>query len=132
MVHFQITTGTGVPSYRQLMDQVMYYVASGTLKPGDGLPSIRELAGRLSVNPSTVVKAYNDLSHGGVIELRHGKGAFVSNGGRKLPLSEMKKALRAQARKLAVDATQMGVPGKVVLELLREEMDGLEKRAGNE
>ena len=53
-------------------------VASGTLKPGDQLPSIRELAAQLRINPSSAVKAYNELQHAGIITLDHGRGTFVS------------------------------------------------------
>ena len=129
MVHFQITTGTGVPSYRQIMDQVTYHVAANALRPGDPLPSIRELAGRLSVNPSTIVKAYSELEHAGVIELRQGLGAFVTNGGRRLSPSEVKKALREQAKRLAVEAKQMGLPRDLVLEIVAEELDELDGRS---
>ena len=132
MIHFQITTGTGVPSYRQLKDQVMYYVAGGTLRAGDALPSIRELASRLAVNPSTIVKAYSELSHDGVIELRQGKGAFISNGSRKISPAEMKRTLRSQARKLAVEAKQMGMTRQLAIDLLEEEMEALEKGTGEE
>jgi GntR family transcriptional regulator len=128
MVHFHITTGTGVPSYRQIMDQVTYHVASGALRGGDPLPSIREMAGRLSVNPSTIVKAYSELAHAGVIELRQGLGAFVVDGGRRLPPQEMKKALREHARRMAVEARQMGLSRQLVLEILEEELDHLEGR----
>jgi len=130
MVHFQVTLGAGVPVYRQLMEQVKYYVASGTLKPGDALPSIRELAGRLAVNPSTVVKAFGELEHEGVVELIQGKGAFVLNHGRKLSTAEMKKALRDGARRLAVEARQMGLPRRAVIEILEEELEKLDERAG--
>ena len=130
MVHFQITTGTGVPAYRQLMEQVKYYVASGTLKPGEALPSIRELAGRLAVNPSTVVKAYDELEHEGTIELLQGKGAFVASHGRRLSSAELKKALREGARRLAVEARQMGLPRKAVIEIIEDELDKLEGRDG--
>jgi GntR family transcriptional regulator len=128
MVHFHIATGTGVPSYRQIMDQVTYHVASGALRGGDPLPSIREMASRLSVNPSTIVKAYGELEHAGVIELRQGLGAFVVDGGRRLSPQEMKKALREQARRLAVEARQMGLARQLVLEIVEEELDTLEGR----
>jgi GntR family transcriptional regulator len=78
MLHFQLSIHSGVPVYRQLMDQIRHYVASGVLAPGDQLPSIRELARFLAVNPTTIVKAYGELAHDGVIEIRHGRGAFVA------------------------------------------------------
>lgn len=127
MLHIQITPSSGVPGYRQIMDQVAYYVASGSLKPGDALPSIRELAGRLAVNPSTVVKAYGELAHQGVVEMRQGKGVYVAGGVRRIPASELKRALRTEARRLALGAKQMGAARDLVHEILDEELDRLEK-----
>ena len=76
MLHLQIDPHSGVPVYRQMMDQVKYYAASGILKTGDQLPSIRELARALSVNPRTAEKAYGELQQEGVVELRQRGGAF--------------------------------------------------------
>lgn len=69
---------SGVPIYLQLMEQVKHAIETGALKPGEQLPSIRPLAEELVVNPNTVAKAYRELEHEGVIELRQGAGAFVS------------------------------------------------------
>lgn len=68
----------GVPIYLQLMEQVKHAVETGALKPGDQLPGMRKLAEELVMNPNTVAKAYRELEHEGVIELRHGAGAFVA------------------------------------------------------
>jgi GntR family transcriptional regulator len=65
------------PIYVQLMDQVRHAVEVGALKAGDQLPGIRNLAETLVINPNTVAKAYRELEHEGLIELRHGSGAFV-------------------------------------------------------
>src|SRR5258708_5882989 len=108
MLHFQINPNSGVPVYRQMVDQIKYYVASGALKPGDQLPSIRELAQKLAINPTTVVRVYSDLEHEEIIEMRHGKGAFVAASGRRTTATERESSLRALARHLAVEAVQMG------------------------
>src|SRR5882672_4369818 len=68
----------GVPIYLQLMEQVKHAIETGALRPGEQLPGIRPLAEELVMNPNTVAKAYRELEHEGVIELRHGAGAFVS------------------------------------------------------
>lgn len=128
MLHFQIDPHSGVPVYRQMMDQVKYYVASATLHPGDQLPSIRELAQRLTVNPTTVVKAYSELEHEEVIEMRHGKGAFITERATRLSDREREKALRRLARQLAVEARQMGASSEVVLRVLNEEYNELSGR----
>ena len=68
---------SGVPIYLQLIEQVKHAIETGALRAGEQLPGIRPLAERLIINPNTVVKAYRELEHEGVIELRHGAGAFV-------------------------------------------------------
>ena len=70
--------GSGVPIYLQLIEQVKHAIETGALRPGDQLPGIRRVAEELVMNPNTVAKAYRELEHDGVIELRHGAGAFVS------------------------------------------------------
>lgn len=75
---FRLTPSTGVPLYLQLMEQIRHGIETGALKAGDQLPTIRKLAEDLVMNPNTVVRAYRELEHEGVIEVRHGSGAFVS------------------------------------------------------
>ena len=124
-LHLQIDAHSGVPVYRQMMDQVKYYVASGALEPGDQLPSIRELAQRLAINPTTVVKAYGELQHAQVIEILHGKGVFVAERSVRMSDRERDKALRRIARQLAVEAAQMKAPGTLVLRIVEEELSDL-------
>jgi len=69
---------SGVPVYRQLMDQIRFHVASGLLKPGDELPSTRALSAELGVNPMTISKAYSFLERDGLVERRPGKPLIVS------------------------------------------------------
>ncbi|MHC4200886.1 MAG: GntR family transcriptional regulator [Planctomycetota bacterium] len=132
MLHLQIDPHSGVPVYRQVMDQIKYYVASDVLAPGDRLPSIRELARQLHVNPTTIVKAYTELGHEGAIQLRQGKGAFVAEGARRMTAREREKALRRLARQLAVEAGQMGAAADAVLRVVREELNGMSKEEGHE
>src|ERR1700693_4235483 len=75
---FRSNPSSGVPIYLQLMEQVKHAVETGALRPGEQLPGMRPLAEELVINPNTVAKAYRELEHEGVIELRHGAGAFVS------------------------------------------------------
>jgi GntR family transcriptional regulator len=75
---FRTTTTSGVPVYLQLVEQVKHAIDVGALRPGDQLPAIRRVAEELVINPNTVAKAYRDLDHEGVIELRQGSGAFVA------------------------------------------------------
>ena len=125
-LHFQIDPQSGVPVYRQLMDQIKYYITAGTLQPGGQLPSIREMAQALAVNPTTVVKAYNELAHEKYIEMRHGKGAFVMTNPAPMSESDQQAALRRSARRLAVEATQLGAPLPLIKRILDEEVARLQ------
>ena len=86
---FTIDTKTGVPLYRQIIEQVRVGIARGELAPGDQLPTVRQLAVELSVNPNTVIKAYKELEIEGVLETQQGSGTFVSS--RKPHIDELEK-----------------------------------------
>lgn len=76
---FRINHSSGIPLYLQLMEQVKHAIETGALRAGEQLPAIRKLAEDLVMNPNTVVRAYRELEHEGVIELKHGSGAFISD-----------------------------------------------------
>src|ERR1700752_1089948 len=97
--HITITTGSGTPIYRQIIDQVRLGVATGTLAPGDVMPSVRGLAEQHLVNANTVVKAYAELVRDGVLESHHGKGFFVAEKRQVYSRAERLRRLRQ-----AVDA----------------------------
>ncbi len=98
-IDIQISTGSNLPIYRQIIDQIRRAVTSGELAVGDQLPSVRALADRLVVNHNTVAKAFSELSRDGVIESRHGRGVFVAK--RK---NIYTKAERNRRLKAALDA----------------------------
>ncbi len=76
---FRLDLKSGVPVYRQLMDQVLVAVAAGSLTPGDQLPTVRQLAVDLSINPNTVVRAYKELEIRGFLETQQGTGTFITS-----------------------------------------------------
>ncbi|HEY5396874.1 MAG TPA: GntR family transcriptional regulator [Trebonia sp.] len=78
MAVFRIEDGSDVPIYRQLVQQVRRDVMLGRLRPGDQLPSVKDVVDALSVNPNTVVKAFGELEHQGVLVRRQGVGTFVA------------------------------------------------------
>lgn len=78
MTLFRLNASSGVPLYLQLMEQVKHAVETGALRAGEQLPTIRALAQELVMNSNTVVRAYRELEHEGIVELRHGLGAFIS------------------------------------------------------
>ena len=100
MSSFQIsvTTGTGTPIYRQIIDQVRLAMATGALRPGQTMPSVRSLAERLVVNANTVVKAYAELVRDGVLESQQGMGFYVAE-----KRQIYSKAERLRRLRLAVD-----------------------------
>ena len=75
---FRLDLHSGVPVYRQIIDQVRGGIASGSLAVGDQLPTVRQLAVDLSINPNTVVRAYRELELGGLLETHQGTGTFIS------------------------------------------------------
>ena len=77
LVIFRLNPSSGVPLYQQLMDRVKHAVETGALREGDQLPTIRKLAEDLAMNPNTVIRAYRELEHEGLVELRHGSGAYI-------------------------------------------------------
>lgn len=78
MMTFTLDNNSGVPIYRQIMDQIRHGIASGRLRPGEQLPTVRALAVDLKVNPNTVIKAYSLLEQQGVLTTEQGSGTFVA------------------------------------------------------
>ncbi|QDU54349.1 GntR family transcriptional regulator [Aeoliella mucimassa] len=97
---FDIAPSSGVPIYRQIVDQVIALVAGGRLTPGDFLPSVRQVAQTADVNPMTVSKAYGLLEAEGVVERVRGQGMCVSASAASGPLAERRK----QAQELLAPA----------------------------
>ena len=78
-MNFRLDTKSGVPVYRQIIEQVKFAIARGRLRPGDQLPTVRQLAVDLSVNPNTVIRAYRELEIERVLETHQGSGTFVGH-----------------------------------------------------
>jgi GntR family transcriptional regulator len=84
---FRLDAGSGVPIYRQLVQQVRSEVMLGRLRPGERLPTVKEVVDSLSINPNTVVKAYGELEHEGLIVRRQGIGTFVAPSPPTVPMA---------------------------------------------
>ena len=125
MLAIQINPHSGVPVYRQVIDQVKFLVSGGALQKGDQLPSIRDLAKQLTINPTTIAKAYEHMANEGLVEKRPGKGVFVSDFSQALNKAEKEQKLRDLARQLVVEADQLGLSSGVIMRLIGEEMDNL-------
>jgi GntR family transcriptional regulator len=130
---FQINFKSGKPIYLQLVDQVKAAAASGTLHPGEALPSIRPLAEELRVNRNTVAKAYSELENLGIVETQPGRGCFLKANNGSVRKDVRRKLLIAEIDQMLVQAHHLQVPRKELLELIQERLDALEeKRRGNE
>jgi DNA-binding transcriptional regulator YhcF (GntR family) len=75
---FRLNGHSGVPVYRQIIDQVLAGIAAGSLAPGDKLPTVRQVAVDLSINPNTVMRAYRELEIRGVLDTQQGTGTFIA------------------------------------------------------
>jgi len=95
---FKLTPTTGQPLYLQLMQQIRHAVETGALRDGEQLPGIRTLAEELVVSPNTVAKAYSELEHEGLLEMRHGSGAFVCVKRRTRSLADQVQIARRRLR----------------------------------
>ena len=106
---FQLDNGTGVPAYRQIIDAVLAGMASGTLAPGDQLPTVRQLAVDLSINPNTVVRAYRELESRGILSTQQGTGTFVTSKKVKMDDDERDRRIAQLVRDLLARAGAEGI-----------------------
>jgi DNA-binding transcriptional regulator YhcF (GntR family) len=113
---------SGVPIYLQLMEQVKHSIETGALRPGEQLPGIRPLAEELVINPNTVAKAYRELEHEGVIDLRHGAGAFVAANAGAKKLTEKLRAAQAMVAASVEKLRARGVTDEEIRRLFEAEL----------
>jgi len=105
----KLTPTAGQPLYVQLMEQIRHATESGALRDGDQLPGIRTLAEDLVISPNTVAKAYSELEHEGLLELRHGAGAFVSLNRRGKLLADQVSQARQRVGRLIGELLDEGL-----------------------
>lgn len=112
---FYLDLHSGIPVYRQIIDQVRGAIASAALTTGDQLPTVRQLAVDLAINPNTVVRAYRELELGGLIETQQGTGTFISS--RKIARADAER--ERQLSQIAADAVaRAGAAGFTIEELV--------------
>ena len=109
-----------LPIYRQIIDGICRGVAAGTLAPGDQLPSVRELAAQLLVNPNTVARVYRDLERDGLLETRRGTGTFIAPSAASLAEVERKRLVADKLGEVARDVHAFGLSVEAAVQLLRE------------
>ena len=115
MVEFKLDLESGVPFHRQIVDQIRYGIASDRLMPGEQLPTVRELAVHLQVNPNTVRKAYSELEILGILDTQQGTGTFVSNKQVEIGADEKKRMLRQICDELVARGNQYGFTLKEIV-----------------
>lgn len=120
-----ISPSSGVPIYLQIESQVKQAVASGVLRSGDALPSVRKLAADIRINPNTIARAYQNMERDGIVRTVQGGGTYVADNVPGLLKSEKIRRLRPLARQLAVEAAQLRVGRDELLGLLADEVTEL-------
>jgi len=124
MVEFKLDLKSGVPFHRQIVDQIRYGIASDRLMPGEQLPTVRELAVHLQVNPNTVRKAYSELEILGILDTQQGTGTFVSDKQVEIGADEKQRMLQQICDELVARGHQYGFT-------LKEIVTNMERRLEN-
>jgi GntR family transcriptional regulator len=119
VIEFHLDPGSGVSPYRQLVDQVRRALRLGLLDEGDQLPTVKEVVGQLAINPNTVLKAYKELEHAGLVAARPGIGTFVTATLRDASLAAHRPLRRELVRWLA-KARQAGLDEESIEALFRD------------
>lgn len=117
---FSLDGKSGVPYYRQIIEQVKYAISRGELSPGDRLPTVRQLAVDLSINPNTVIRAYREMEIEGVLLTQQGSGTFVSTRTPEIDDLERNRMLDQIVTDLLARASSYGFTLEDVLEGLRQ------------
>ncbi|MEJ2649442.1 MAG: GntR family transcriptional regulator [Sedimentisphaerales bacterium] len=125
MIEFKLDIKSGVPFYRQIVDQIRYGIASQRLLPGEQLPTVRELAVQLEINPNTVRKAYSELEILGVLNTQQGTGTFVANDEIEITDFEKERMLRQICDELIARGQQYNLT-------LREIYEHIQRRYEND
>jgi GntR family transcriptional regulator len=125
---FALDLHSGVPVYRQLIDRVRGGLASGALKSGDQLPTVRQLAVDLQINPNTVMRAYRELELGGLLETHQGTGTFIANKKVQTNTAERERQLIQLAGEFAARVGAAGFSLEELIARLRELLPSAQRR----
>lgn len=121
-IYIRIEPSSASPIYRQIIDQIRFQIAAGTLKPGQKLPSVRELAEQLAVNQNTILKVYNQLCQEKVLLVDRGNGTFVAEpANSSIPSAERKQIVARILSDAAVQAAHLGIDLAQLHDLLDKE-----------
>lgn len=126
-MNININLKDGVPIYRQIANQIRYMVASGILQPGEEISPVRTLALAINVTPNTVVKAYQELEHQGVIFKRRGAGTYIADEAVTLADQERLRIIRQRIDALLAEAHQLKFNEQDLDKLIAERRDAMDK-----
>lgn len=121
---FEIHPSSGVPIYRQVIDQVRTFVLGGRIKAGEMLPSVRQMAAELEVNPMTISKAYAYLESEGVIQRIRGRGMMIQPLSQTSGDDERSRQLYSVMREAVLRGRQLGLSDRQILKIAREATKG--------
>lgn len=124
MIEFKLDPKSGVPFYRQIIDQIRYGVASGDLKVGEQLPTVRALAVQLKVNLNTVGKAYRELEIQSILETQQGTGTFIGSTNIQIPKSERHNKLDSICSEYLSIAFSYGFSTEEIIDELKKRQRG--------
>jgi GntR family transcriptional regulator len=123
-MYIQIEHISERPVYRQIMDQIKLQIAQGKLLRGDKLPTVRELAERLVINPNTIAKAYRLLEREGVIATRIGSGTFVAQRPSQLSMEVREKLICQELKRVIVESIHLQIPKEILMEWFERSLEG--------
>jgi GntR family transcriptional regulator len=115
---------SAVPLYEQIAVRLKAAVATGELRPTDALPSVRQLAGRLRINPATVVQAYRSLESDGFVEIRQGAGTYVRTMEGEARARERQAQARRLIRRLLADSARLGLSRQELKDAMKHQLEG--------
>lgn len=124
---FEINPSNGVPVYEQVSRQIMFAIASGTLETGELIPSVRELARELAINPNTVARAFRDLQEQQILQAVRGMGVAVSRGARSKCLSARTRLIRERLRDVFEEARQSQLGDDELQKIIEMELQNSKK-----
>ncbi len=130
-IWLNVNPRSGVPIYLQLVEQIRHALEVGILRPGDLLPTVRQLASELTIAPNTIVKAYGELEALGLIESRAGAGTTVSAGLDGTIKRMSQERLRGRLHQLVLDAAALGLSEQELRDLIAAELSGVYRELGN-
>ena len=117
-IKFFLDSATGVPIYRQIIQQIEYAILSGRIRYGDRLPTIRSLAVELKTNPNTIAKAYNELEIRGILTTLVGRGTFISNKKPEKAENSFNRKINVMLTRFIHEMHDLGIDKKELIELI--------------